>query len=103
MPITRIDNEDILDGTITDVDVSGSNIDGLANVPSLRTLGTGSQQAAAGDDPRFNNTGSLPTPDCVGQILFAINTSKFAKSLPITTHNGWLVNSNGYLIVSGAV
>lgn len=39
----------IADGTITDTDVATANKDGLAAVPSLRTLGTGALQAAAGD------------------------------------------------------
>jgi hypothetical protein len=61
MPETEILGEDVFDGTLTDADVSSSNIDGLPSVPSLRTLGTGSQQAAAGDDPRFSLlTGSQP-------------------------------------------
>jgi hypothetical protein len=43
----------IADGTITDVDVNALNKDGTQATPSLRTLGTGHLQAAAGDDPRF--------------------------------------------------
>lgn len=34
--------------------------DGPANVPSLRTLGTGATQAAAGNDPRFSSSVTLP-------------------------------------------
>lgn len=36
-------------GTITDVEVAAANKDGLAGVASLRTLGTGAVQAAAGN------------------------------------------------------
>lgn len=39
----------ISNGFITDVLVNAANKDGLAGTASLRTLGTGSQQAAAGD------------------------------------------------------
>lgn len=39
----------IADSTITDGDVAAANKDGAAATPSLRTLGTGAQQAAAGD------------------------------------------------------
>ena len=36
------------DGSVTDTKVASANIDGAAAVPSMRTLGTGAQQAAAG-------------------------------------------------------
>ncbi|HZS01349.1 MAG TPA: hypothetical protein VFE37_21705 [Chloroflexota bacterium] len=39
----------IADGTLTDADVASANKDGAAATPSLRTLGTGAQQAAAGN------------------------------------------------------
>lgn len=39
----------VLNGTLTDADVAAANIDGVAGTPSLRTLGTGSQQALAGN------------------------------------------------------
>src|SRR5688572_14174871 len=39
----------IADGTITDADVASANKDGAAATPSLRTLGAGAQQAAAGN------------------------------------------------------
>jgi hypothetical protein len=48
MAKTRVTAQDIKDATITDADVAAANKDGLANVPSLRTLGPGSQQAAPG-------------------------------------------------------
>jgi hypothetical protein len=62
-------------GTINDTKVAAANKDGLAAVPSLRTLGTGAQQAAAGDDSRLADSrtptgsaggalsGSYPNPD----------------------------------------
>lgn len=50
----RIDNDavtsaKVLDGTLTDADVAAANIDGTAGTPSLRTLGSGAQQALAGN------------------------------------------------------
>ena len=39
----------IADGTITDTDVAAANKDGAAGTPSMRTLGTGATQAAAGN------------------------------------------------------
>ena len=46
-------NPTIAGGAVTDVEVADANKDGLANVPSMRTLGTGAQQAAAGNDSRL--------------------------------------------------
>jgi len=44
-------------------------------------------------------TGSLPTPQAVGQVLFALTTASFDRALPITSKNGWLANRGGYLLV----
>jgi hypothetical protein len=41
---------------ITDAHVAAANKDGLVGVPSMRTLGTGSQQACAGNDGRLSDT-----------------------------------------------
>lgn len=49
MPRTQIRASQITDLDITDADIAAANKDGLANVPCLRTLGTGAQQAAAGN------------------------------------------------------
>jgi hypothetical protein len=43
----------IVDGTIIAADVNALHKDGIPTTASMRTLGTGSNQAAAGDDPRF--------------------------------------------------
>ncbi len=42
-------NPGIADGAITDADVNTNNKDGAVDVPGMRTLGTGAQQAASGD------------------------------------------------------
>jgi hypothetical protein len=39
----------VLDGTLTDADVAAANVDGAAGTPSLRSLGTGAQQAMPGN------------------------------------------------------
>lgn len=49
MSETRVQSQDILDGTITDTDVASANKDGSSGTASMRTLGTGSSQAAAGN------------------------------------------------------
>ena len=41
---------------ITDAHVAAANKDGAVGTPSLRTLGTGSQQGCAGNDGRLSNT-----------------------------------------------
>ncbi len=55
MPVTRQGSQDIRDGDLTDVDIATANKDGIAGTPSMRTLGTGSQQATAGDDSRLSD------------------------------------------------
>jgi hypothetical protein len=44
---------------VTDAKVAVANKDGLAATPSMRTLGTGAQQACAGNDARLSD-GRLP-------------------------------------------
>jgi hypothetical protein len=41
---------------VTDSKVAAANKDGLTNVPSMRTLGTGAQQAVAGNDSRLSDS-----------------------------------------------
>lgn len=48
-------NPDIAAGVVTHVEVAAANKDGLAAVPSMRTLGTGALQAAAGNDARLSD------------------------------------------------
>ena len=45
-------------GVITDAEVAAANKDGVAGTASMRTLGTGATQAAAGNDSRFGATGT---------------------------------------------
>lgn len=46
----------IAPGVLTDAEVAAANKDGTSGVPSLRTLGSGAQQAAAGNDTRFTDS-----------------------------------------------
>jgi hypothetical protein len=41
-------------GAVTADNVAAANVDGAPGTPSLRTLGGGSQQAVAGNDPRLS-------------------------------------------------
>lgn len=52
-----ITNAKIADGTIVETLFPASMVDGSAVTASLRTLGTGATQAAAGNDPRFSGSG----------------------------------------------
>ena len=45
---SKVTSAHIVDGTIVDGDVAAANKDGAAGTPSMRTLGTGALQAAAG-------------------------------------------------------
>lgn len=48
-------NPQIATGVIVDADINAANKDGAAGTPSLRTLGTGPNQAASGSDTRFTD------------------------------------------------
>ena len=50
----------IATATVTDTQVAAANKDGLANVASMRTLGTGAQTACAGNDARLNPLETIP-------------------------------------------
>lgn len=49
MTQTAITGRQVKNADLTDADFASANIDGTTSTPSLRTLGTGAQQAAAGD------------------------------------------------------
>lgn len=105
---TRVPGSSVRDGTLTDVDVSTANKDGLPGVPSMRTLGTGSQQACAGNDQRlspessfefFKQTGVLPfevwyvagqaTAQNLGTASAGVNV---LRALPLVVPTGGVVD-----------
>ena len=98
-PNPRIANDvvttsNIFDGTIGLNDLAAAAKDGTASVATLRSLGTGAQQAAAGDDPRLSNartptgsaggdlTGSYPSP------AIAANAVGSTEVIAATAANG---------------
>lgn len=52
---------------VTDAKVAAANKDGAAGTPSMRTLGTGATQAAAGNDGRFSDS-RVPTGAAGGDL-----------------------------------
>ena len=54
-------------GVITDTEVNAANKDGAAGTASMRTLGTGATQAAAGNDSRFG-AGGPPSGAASGDL-----------------------------------
>lgn len=63
---------------LTDASVAAANKDGTANVPSLRTLGTGASQAAAGNDTRLTDT-RTPTDGSVTVAKHAANRGPWIR------------------------
>ena len=99
---------DIQDGSLTAADVAGANKDGTAGTPSLRTLGEGAQQAAAGNDARLSDsrtpsgtaggglTGTYPNPTIAGG---AVGTANFSGSIPavrVSRSAGELIPDNHF-------
>lgn len=56
MGATQIRAAQVQNQTLTDAQEAAANVDGSAATASLRTLGTGAQQACAGNDSRLSNT-----------------------------------------------
>jgi hypothetical protein len=86
-----VNSSKVNDNSLTAADIATANKDGTAATPSLRTLGTGSQQAAAGNDPRFSDADSaslLDTPPAVPTAPVATTT------ITTPTSGKLLVNGN---------
>lgn len=65
--LLAVTNAKIANGTITDAKVSSANVDGTAATPSMRTLGTSSVQACAGNDSRLSDS-RAPTGSASGDL-----------------------------------
>jgi hypothetical protein len=76
-----VDSVNLRDGTITDTKVATANKDGAAGTYSMRTLGTGAQQAAAGNDAR---------------IITTVNASSDVQVAGVSLPRGVPSGSNGY-------
>ena len=62
-----VDSGKVSDDSLTGADIAAANKDGTAATPSLRTLGNGAQQAAAGNDPRLADS-RTPTGAAGGDL-----------------------------------
>jgi hypothetical protein len=57
-------------GALTDVHVAAANKDGVVGTASMRTLGTGAQQACAGDDGRLVDARAPATAGTNGGVMY---------------------------------
>lgn len=62
-----VNSSKVNDNSLTAADIAAADKDGTAATPSLRTLGTGAQQAASGDDPRLADS-RTPTGAAGGDL-----------------------------------
>jgi hypothetical protein len=60
-------NPSIAPGAVGSLEIDAALVDGAAGTPSLRSLGTGANQAAAGDDPRLSDA-RTPTGGAGGDL-----------------------------------
>lgn len=74
---TRITAQDILDGTITDADIATANKDGSVGTASMRTLGTGAAQAAAGN---HDHAGVYQPVDSDLTAIAALTTTAYGRA-----------------------
>ncbi|HXH05372.1 MAG TPA: hypothetical protein VNI83_02160 [Vicinamibacterales bacterium] len=82
---------------LTDADIASANKDGLANVPSLRTLGTGAQQAAPGNHTHGGGGGGSPLDAWpVGSVFIAVVSTSPATLLGGGT---WVRIGQGRMLV----
>ena len=102
--ILTIDGTPVLDNGI--IPVPSPDIPDDA-IPSADVLLVGAQttivEADIVDRREYLERGEsdLPTPTEIGQVLFSVTPSQFTVELPLTGPYGWLVNSDGILLVVG--
>lgn len=77
--------------SITDTHVAGANKDGAAGTASMRTLGTGASQAAAGNDSRFSTGIPATIVDAKGDLIAAAAADTVAR-LPVVSNYQHLVS-----------
>ena len=85
-------NHTIDAGTITDTHVAAANKDGVTGTASLRTLGAGAQQAAAGDHTHPGGSEAFP----VGAVFIAIVSTNPATLLGYGT---WSAIAAGRMLI----
>lgn len=98
MAKTRIAGQDIGDGLITDADIATTNKDGATGTPSLRTLGTGALQAAAGSHTHGGGSAAVYAPGSttLADGQFAI----FTRRLVLTTTQRYTLQGTARLRIT---
>jgi hypothetical protein len=98
---------EIINLSITDAEVATANKDGVAGTASMRTLGTGAQQAASGTDARLSDT-RTPTDGTVTVAklstgLQLIRTGTSSPSSPVEGQLWYDTDDNILLVYTGSV